>query len=198
MQITLRNKTYQAEHLTDLNALPLMSIGIDDNGQIVQDLQTMMGKLTNPETIATLARSLSAIFPSLPRELVSYSRETYNFNLTLNEVLQIVTAVCAELTLVNRKEAQTSAPGQAIALAPSEIIKGKGLVTGGDVIAPTVTVSPTDKWSRLESLRRQISALKSVEDFPGKDLQLDYLQTESDIITRELSSGESGLVASAK
>ena len=166
MQITLRGKTYTAEHLTDLNALPLMALGLDNKGNPVQDLQAMMGALVDPQTIATLARSLSAIFPSLPKELVSYSRDTFTFNLNLNELLQAVTLVCTEL--------QADQPETAI--------------------APVVDVAPVEvteevssaKWERLGNLRQQIVALESLEDFEGKALQLDHLKTEEEIIAQEL------------
>jgi hypothetical protein len=109
MEITVRNKQYKAEHLTDLNYLALGNLFIDDSGNFsltnVEDYESLsqadklrltkpiMKRLIDPKEKAAIASSLSAIFPSLPRELVSYSSGEFTLNITIEELLRLSLAV---------------------------------------------------------------------------------------------------------
>lgn len=110
MEITLRDRSYTAEHLTDLNYLPLGNLFVDDKGgftiegvedyetlpqsQKVKLVQPLMTKLCDPDQKATIAHALCSIFPSLPREIVRYNgKSDFAMNLTLTELLQITIAV---------------------------------------------------------------------------------------------------------
>ena len=109
MEITLRDKQYKAEHLTDLNYLALGNLFIDDSGNFslteVEDYESLsqadklrltkpiMKRLIDPKEKGAIASSLSAIFPSLPRELVSYNSGEFTLNITLEELLRLSLAV---------------------------------------------------------------------------------------------------------
>ncbi|MEH1789998.1 MAG: hypothetical protein V7L23_31640 [Nostoc sp.] len=109
MEITLRNKQYKAEHLTDLNYLALGGLFIDDTGNFsltdVENYESLsqadklrltkpiMKRLIDPKEKAAIASSVSAIFPSLPRELVSYSSGEFTLNITIEELLRLSLAV---------------------------------------------------------------------------------------------------------
>jgi len=109
MEITLRDKQYKAEHLTDLNYLALGGLFIDDTGNFalteVEDYEKLsqadrlrltkpiMKRLIDPMEKAAIASSLSAIFPSLPRELVYYSNGDFTLNLTIEELLRLAITV---------------------------------------------------------------------------------------------------------
>jgi|688.fasta_scaffold395198_2 hypothetical protein len=118
MEITLRDRSYTAEHLTDLNYLPLGNLFVDDKGgftiegvedfeslpshQKVKLVQPLMVKLCDPDQKAAIAHSLCSIFPSLPRELIRYSgKSDFAMNLTLTELLQVSIAVANELNKGN-------------------------------------------------------------------------------------------------
>lgn len=114
MEITLRDRSYTAEHLTDLNYLPLGNLFVDDKGSFtiegVEDynslpqnqklklVQPLMTKLSDPDQKASIAHSLCSIFPSLPRELVRYNgKSDFAMNLTLTELLETAIAVANAL-----------------------------------------------------------------------------------------------------
>lgn len=110
MEISLRNKTYTAEHLTDLNYLPLGLLFIDKDGHFTIEgaenyeslpqstklklVGPLMDKLSDPDEKAIVAHALISIFPSLPRELVRYNgKNDFTLNLTLTEILEVAIAV---------------------------------------------------------------------------------------------------------
>lgn len=114
MEITLRDRSYTAEHLTDLNYLPLGSLFVDDKGsftiegvgdynslpqnQKLKIVQPLMTKLSDPDQKASIAHSLCSIFPTLPRELVRYNgKSDFAMNLTLSELLQVAIDVANAL-----------------------------------------------------------------------------------------------------
>jgi hypothetical protein len=113
MEINIRDRSYTAEHLTDLNYLPLASLWVEDDGsfalsnvtgfeslteqQKLKLTQPMMKRLCNPEVKASVAQSLSAVFPQVPADLVSYDKGSFTLNLTLKEVLEIAIACGNEL-----------------------------------------------------------------------------------------------------
>lgn len=111
----LRNRTYNAEHLTDLNYLPLGNLFIEDDGSFtladVDDYESlsqqqrfkltgpMMKKLCAPQLKAGIAQALSAIFPNIPKDLVMFEgMGKFNLNLTLGEILEIAIACGNELS----------------------------------------------------------------------------------------------------
>ncbi len=53
----------------------------------------IMKRLIDPREKAAIASSLAAIFPSLPRELVSYSSGEFTLNITIEELLRLSLAV---------------------------------------------------------------------------------------------------------
>lgn len=62
-------------------------------------VQPMIKRLSDPDQKAAIAHCLSAIFPSLPRELVRYAgKHDFAMNLTLNELLILVTSLGSALT----------------------------------------------------------------------------------------------------
>lgn len=110
MQITLRDRQYTAEHLTDLNYLPLGRLFIDKSGHFTIEgaenyeslpqstklklVGPLMDKLSDPDEKAIVAHALISIFPSLPRELVRYNgKNDFTLNLTLTEILEVAIAV---------------------------------------------------------------------------------------------------------
>lgn len=64
-------------------------------------VQPLMQKLSDPDELAGVARAISAIFPSLPKNLVAYSKTDFTMNLTLQELLSCAIAVGNELQSVN-------------------------------------------------------------------------------------------------
>ena len=109
MEILLRGKKYNAEHLTDLNYLPLGKLFIDDNGEFVlQDVtdyqalplarknqltNSLMNRLVDPDLKSGLAFAINSIFPSIPSELVDYQgKNKFKLNLSLEELLSIANA----------------------------------------------------------------------------------------------------------
>lgn len=115
MEITLRKKQYKAEHLTDLNYLPIGSLYIDSDGRFalseIDDYESLsqqqknkltlplMQRLADPDNKASIAQALSAIFPSLPKDLVSYSgKGDFRLNLQLQELLEVAIALGNALT----------------------------------------------------------------------------------------------------
>jgi hypothetical protein len=122
MQITIRDRSYPAEHLTDLNYLPLASLWVEDDGsfalsnvagfeslteqQKLRLTQPMMKRLCNPEVKASVAQSLSAVFPQIPADLVSYDKGIFTLNLTLKEVLEIAIACGNELQRLQQPVAE--------------------------------------------------------------------------------------------
>lgn len=109
MEIILRGIKYTAEHLTDLNYLPLGKLFIDDNGNFVlQDVadyqslplarknqltNSLMNRLIDPDAKAGLAFAIGSIFPSIPTEIVDYQgKGKFKLNLSLEELLSIANA----------------------------------------------------------------------------------------------------------
>lgn len=126
MEITLRDRSYTAEHLTDLNYLPLGNLFVDDKGgftiegvedyeslpqhQKVKLVQPLMAKLCDPDQKAAIAHSLVSIFPTLPKEIVRYNgKSDFAMNLTLSELLNVAIAVANAL------------PGQTVDTASQEL-----------------------------------------------------------------------------
>ena len=114
MEITLRGKTYKAEYLTDLNYLPLGNLFLESDGQFALDdvtdyeslsnqrqfqlTQPMLKRMSDPDVKAAVAQSLSAIFPSFPKELVSYrGKGDFSLNINLPELLKITISCSTEL-----------------------------------------------------------------------------------------------------
>ncbi|MBD2492528.1 hypothetical protein [Aulosira sp. FACHB-615] len=133
MEITLRGKQYKAEHLTDLNYLALGNLFIDEKTgnfalEAVENYDLLsqsdrlrlsgplMKKLTDPKEKGAIACSLSAIFPSLPKELVSYANGEFTLNITLEELTRITLEVANELS----KGKAPVADAEAIAIAELE------------------------------------------------------------------------------
>ncbi len=119
MKIELRDRSYTAEHLTDLNYLPLGNLFVDDKGSLtiegVEDydslptnqkiklVQPLINKLSDPDQKAAIAHALCSIFPTLPRDLVRYNgKSDFAMNLTLTELLQVSIAVANALPQANQ------------------------------------------------------------------------------------------------
>jgi hypothetical protein len=119
MKIELRDRSYAAEHLTDLNYLPLGNLFVDDKGSLtiegVEDydslptnqkmklVQPLINKLSDPDQKAAIAHALCSIFPTLPRDLVRYNgKSDFAMNLTLTELLQVSIAVANALPQANQ------------------------------------------------------------------------------------------------
>lgn len=133
MKIELRDRSYTAEHLTDLNYLPLGNLFVDDKGSLtiegVEDydslptnqkmklVQPLINKLSDPDQKAAIAHALCSIFPTLPRDLVRYNgKSDFAMNLTLTELLQVSIAVANALPQAN----QTAVDQDALELAKLE------------------------------------------------------------------------------
>jgi hypothetical protein len=114
MEVTLRGKNYTAEYLTDLNYLPLGNLFLENDGQFALDdvtdyeslsnqrqfqlTQPILKRMSNPDIKAAVAQSLSAIFPSFPKDLVSYrGKGEFNLNINLPELLKITISCSNEL-----------------------------------------------------------------------------------------------------
>lgn len=114
MDISLRGHTYKAEHLTDINYLPLGNLFIEEDGTFTLEnttnyeslspqqktklTQPVMKKLCNPEVKAAIAQTISAIFPRIPKDLVNYEgMGQFSLNITLKELLAIAIQCGTEL-----------------------------------------------------------------------------------------------------
>ncbi|MBN3949368.1 MAG: hypothetical protein HWQ38_24060 [Nostoc sp. NMS7] len=165
MEITLRNKTYIAEHLTDTNYLALGDLFLGDHGQFYLDgvddyeslsnavknklTQPLRKKLSNPEEKAAIAHSLSAIFPSLPRELVRYNGiNDFAMNLTLHELLS------SAITIGNALNPQSQVP---------LVTKEKSEIT------PVQEAAIVRLWSNIEQIKDAVDST-SFEDSNTEDL----------------------------
>jgi hypothetical protein len=179
MEITLRGKKYQADNLTDINFFPLGMLFVDAEGRsLINDLTDyqslpqatklkmmapLLQKLMCPVALASIARSIAAIFPSIPTELVKYSKESFDFNLSAAELLQVAVACGNELQLQLQQsglnESQSSLPPQEAFLDP-ELLQSQE--------------------HKLAELQSKISALSSLPSFEGLDEQISRLKSEYD------------------
>lgn len=173
MEVTLRGKKYKAENLTDINFFPLGMLFVDSEGRSLVDeltdyeslpqatklkmLEPLLRKLMNPLELEAIARSISAIFPGIPSELVRYSKDNFNFNLSASELLSISVACGNELQLQSvsgeSNESTLSHPG-----LTSEQLQVKSL--------------------RLAEIDTQLSQLESLPSFEGLDVQINKLKQE--------------------
>lgn len=177
MDITLRGKTYRAEYLTDTNFLVLGTLYTDENGRsLVPDktdfdslsddmkkslMMPVIKKLTDPLYKASLADSLSAIFPSLPKDLVSFELKSYKLNLEIKEILSIAISIGNELQ------------------ARQENVDKIQVSAAEDIEA---------KQQRIRFINSQISALSLVDDFQGKAQRVAQLTAELELLTQNLNS----------
>lgn len=156
MEITIREKIYTAINLTDLNFLPLGNLFLESDGSFtiaeVKDYQSlssqqqarltqpMMRKLCDPDVKASAAHAISAIFPDLPKELVSYrGKGDFTLNLGLREILNIAVS-CGNELQKQIIQGTTQAP------SIMEIPPGKGY--------------STDDWE-IEGLKDTVKSLSS-------------------------------------
>lgn len=142
MEITLRGKTYKAEHLTDLNYLGIANIFVDDSGNFsleavdsfeqlsqadrLRITKPLMKRLTDPKEKSAIACSLAAIFPSLPRELVRFDNEGFALNLSLQELLETAIAVGNALGKPEEVDTEEVERRSAIARLEQELAALKG------------------------------------------------------------------------
>lgn len=204
MKITLRGKEYQAEHLTDINILPLAFLTVDENHQlIVSDaaefetlpqatklklLEPLMDKLTNVEEKSKFAQSISAIFPSIPTSLVSYSNDTFKFNLTIAELMAIAIACGNEL----QKQSGTTISAD---MQPADTSRP---VADGITKPETRGFTPRTsdegikaKLHRILELEAKLDRLEKIDDFPGLQVEKDKLLDEQVQLTIWLKNNSS-------
>ncbi|MEH2135434.1 hypothetical protein [Nostoc sp.] len=179
MEIALRDKNYNAEHLTDLNYLALGNLFIDDSGNFslteVENYESLsqsdklrltkpiMKRLIDPKEKAAIASSLSAIFPSLPRELVSYRGEgDFTLNITLEELLRLSLAVA---NAVGNKEMNASASAtQAL-----------------EEITPVQEATIVRLWGQIETIERGIESNSSnIEILNAYKVRVESILEESE------------------
>jgi len=107
MEIKIRGKIYKAEHLTSINNTALYHLLIDEEGKYIIDTnldinslspekqvlatEKLINKLKNPQILSEIAYSISAIFPSIPSDLVSYEvNGKFKMNLEIDELFAII------------------------------------------------------------------------------------------------------------
>jgi hypothetical protein len=124
MQITIRDRKYTAEHLTDLNYLPIAALWMEEDGvfalsdvgsfeslnegQKMRLVQPMMKRLCDASIKSGVAQAITSIFPQVPPELVSFNLNSFKLNLTLKEVLQIAIACGNELQRLQVKPEEST------------------------------------------------------------------------------------------
>lgn len=203
MKITIRGKEYIAENLTDLNYLPLGSLFIDKAGNsLVKDqvdfdslspqtkfklIEPLYTRLSKPSELEPLARSLSAIFPSLPRELVSYNRDGFTLNLELAELLSLAVAVGNELQARQTSDRADSTivdnPSTKI-LNPSEneLSRAEALARSESVINLNAKIARST--DRMADVKLNLKELDPIEDLA----LITELTSEYHTLSSELES----------
>ena len=178
MKITIRGKEYIAENLTDLNYLPLGSLFIDKSGnslvagmvdfeslspqtkfKLIEPLYT---RLSKPSELEPLARSLSAIFPSLPCELVSYSRDGFTLNLGLTELLSLAVAVGNELQALQTSAIADDTHIKSLNPSDDELARAEALARSESVINLNAKIARST--GRMAEVKLSLKELDPIED----------------------------------
>lgn len=182
-KVTLRGREYQAEHLTDINILPILNLFVGSNGRelpyvgldiskLSQEMKAaiskpIMDKLSKASVLDDLARSLTAIFPTLPPDLVAYSRDSFTFNLEISELRDIALAVGAAINEKNKDTTVTPV---------SETVTAETLT---QTSTATYTQQDIDeKQVRLVDIEQELTILRGLPDFPGRNSRIDNLSEE--------------------